>query len=266
MNYKHILSSVLVLTVLAVAPVTVASAHTNGAANFWTNGSVGAFLSADGVVRVMGATITAVSGNVINATTAIGGTVLNWIVNTDAATKVVAAGSVSANTSALAVGDKILFGGTATATSGPATVVKANVVVDATSMKDYGAVTGTVAALSTTESGTFQITTKKGATVTVKTNASTVIKLNNATSTFSSIAVGSTITAKGLLNTDGTVITASNVTVKTDPVQPKDWKKIWNEWKDGWKTEIKNDNKDNSQSNGIHAGLRLGLGHFLNLH
>ena len=62
-----------------------------------------------GHVSVRGATVTAISGNTITATTALGSTTLSWTVLTDSSTKFIAS---STNTiGAIAVGDAISFQG-----------------------------------------------------------------------------------------------------------------------------------------------------------
>ena len=76
---------------------------------------------------VRGATVTAVSGNTITATTALGSTTLAWTVVTDANTQVIA--SSSRSLSSVAVGDKINFSGSLLG-SATSLTVNANVVKD----------------------------------------------------------------------------------------------------------------------------------------
>jgi len=269
----------MVLSLFVLSPLTLASADTHSNTNFWSNGSVGAFLSADGMVRVMGATVTAVSGNVINATASFGGSVLNWIINVSADTKIFADGSRSASTTALTVGEKIAFSGSATATSGPAIIVSAKKVVDS-SWKDFRKIAGIVAAVNSAN-GTYIVETKKDTNVTVQTNANTEWKVGPSTSlgastttgAFNSVAVGSWISALGTLSADGSVLTASSIAVRLEqiPQQLRDLKERWENVKDEWKDarkEWKEDHKDKDDGDrDLHLGTHLkgflgvGFGH-----
>ncbi len=81
----------------------------------------------DGKVHVKGATVTAVSGSTITATTQWGAPSMTWTLNTNASTtRFTAQGSGSTTISTIAAGDRISFEGKlATTTSGFVVNVKA---------------------------------------------------------------------------------------------------------------------------------------------
>ncbi len=112
------------LAVLVCMPIA-ASADSIGA-----RGGTGVFVGENGVVHVLGAQVSAISGNVISAFTSIGNVVMNWTINASSDTKIAGGGSKSATVADLHVGDKIAFSGT-NSTSSPLTI-SARKIVDIT--------------------------------------------------------------------------------------------------------------------------------------
>lgn len=233
-QFKHILPSLMVVSLFLLAPVAV-SAHTSS-----SHISTGAVVTTNGFVRVAGATITAVTGNMINATTVFGSNILNWIINIDSDTKIAADGAINASTTALAVGDKIHFTGKLATTSGPALIVTAKAVYDATGKQEVTTIHGIVSAVSSS-TNSFTLVTKKGAVVTVNTASTTTFKLNGDTGSFGSIAVGSTVRAKGTVSSNGSVLSATHVAVT---VEQND--------------DDNSDDDDEDRKNSRHDGKRLG--------
>ena len=84
---QKVLGSAALTSLLVVAPL-IASADSLNA-----NASSGVVINPSGIVRVIGADVTAVSNGVFNAVTTIGSTILNWIVNVSARAQVFANGS-----------------------------------------------------------------------------------------------------------------------------------------------------------------------------
>lgn len=92
--------------------------------------SVGVVLGSNNTLRVMGAKVTSVSGSDINATAPFGNSSLNFVVKTDAQTKL--NGKLLANASALAAlkaGDKISFAGTISSSTSSSIIVDGDHVV-----------------------------------------------------------------------------------------------------------------------------------------
>src|SRR3989344_2474496 len=75
---QTVVGSAIVASLFAIMPLA-ASADTLG-----VNGATGVVISPNGIVRVIGADVTAVSNGIVNAATTIGSTVINWIVNISA--------------------------------------------------------------------------------------------------------------------------------------------------------------------------------------
>lgn len=204
---QTVLGSAAVAALMAVTPV-FASADTLNA-----NASKGVVISASGIVHVIGANVTAVSSGVIDAVTTLGTSVINWLVNTSAATKIEANGSANASTTDIAVGDKINFSGSLTSLGSTITVA-ASKVRDVTSFPKMHGITGKVTSVNTASS---TLTIKAGdRRIAVQATASTTISVNGAASTLAAVQTGSKVKVTGTVNAAGTVITASTITVKSD--------------------------------------------------
>lgn len=203
---QTIVSSAVITTLFAVAPFA-ASADTLGA-----KASTGVFINPDGIVRVIGASVTAVSGDVVTAVTSIGSVVLNWAVNVSDSTKVAVNGAVSTSTAGIKAGDKISFMGSLSSSVGTSLSVAATKIRDLAdfSVRHIGA--GTVSSVNSAN-GSF-VLTSNNRTVTVQTTASTTITVSGVTSNFASLAVNQKAVVAGVANADGSVITATTVTVR----------------------------------------------------
>ena len=202
-----VLGSVAVATIMAVLPMAAFADTQNASA------SGGVAISANGIVHVIGANVSAVSNGVINAVTTLGTTVINWIVNTSATTKIEANGSAHASTTDISVGDKVSFTGALSGLGSSVTVAASKVRAVTTFPKPNG-ISGKILAVNTA-SGSLSI--KAGdRIVTVQTTASTTISVNGATSTLASLPIGGKVKVTGTVNASGTVITASKITVKSE--------------------------------------------------
>lgn len=111
-SIKKIMGSAT-LAALMLMPLA-ASADTIGA-----HAGTGVFIATNGIVRVIGAEVASISGNVVSAVTSLGGVLINWNVTATSTTKVIANGSASSTVADIHVGDKIGFVGTALSTSSP---------------------------------------------------------------------------------------------------------------------------------------------------
>ena len=236
MNHTQKIGSVLVASLFAVMPFAASAASVNA------SGSTGIFISPSGVVHVIGAQVTSVSSGVVNVATTIGSTVLNWIVDVSASTKIAANGTRTATTTDIHVGDKIGFAGALSASTSTLTVA-ATKIRDITNFPFRFTVTGTISSVNTANSS-FVITRGKDKAVTVNTTGSTVVTINGATSTLASLSVGSKVSVSGTANADGSVITASKVVVRTPEVKPEVKKE-------------KDDQKNDGDNEHVWSGLRL---------
>lgn len=196
-------------------------------------------ITQDGVVHVLGAEVTSVSGSVVNAVTRLKNTVINWAFTTNASTTVSTGGKPVAALADIRVGDKLNVSGTL-ASLGSTITVSANKIADITLLASWRVKTGTVQSVNT-GNGTF-VLKSDDKTFTVATNASTTYKLAAATSTntLAGLAIGTKVMVYGTLSNDGAVLTASKVVAKTD----KEWKK---ELKEAKKDEKKH-KKDTHQN------------------
>lgn len=203
---QTVLGSAVVASVLMVAPLAAS------ADSLHANASTGVVISQSGIVRVIGADVTAVGNGFIDAVTHIGNVLLSWVVNVSADTKVSANGSKSATTTDVKVGDKVGFMGTLSSSTGSSLIVAATKIRDFTTFPFRHIGEGTVQSVNTAN-GSF-VVVHDGTTVMVQTNASTTISVDGATSTLASLQVGDTVSVVGVANADGSVITASKVILR----------------------------------------------------
>src|SRR3989338_7312882 len=239
------------------------------AATVNASSSTGVIISPNGIVRVIGADVTAVGSGFVSAATTIGNTILNWLVNISAATKVSGNGTVNASTTGISVGDRIAFKGALTSTSSSPLVVAATKIRDMTTILPFKHVMGGKISSVNSANGSFVIT-KGDRSVTVQTNASTTIMVNGtATTTLASVQAGDEVKVSGTPNADGSVITATKVVVRTD--RDEDNNRGKGKSKDhevNARAEVRaNANasfKDGHEGKGnglnLFGGLRLGLG------
>ncbi|OGG57059.1 hypothetical protein A3D71_02780 [Candidatus Kaiserbacteria bacterium RIFCSPHIGHO2_02_FULL_55_20] len=240
---QTVLGSAALTSLLMVAPL-IASADTLNA-----NASSGVVISPSGIVRVIGADVTAVSNNVVNAVTHFGNVVLNWVVNVSASTSIAANGSKNATTTDVKVGDKVSFTGSLASSAGNVLTVAATKVRDLTSFPLRKIAEGTVSNVNTAN-GTFTLT-HDGRTVTVQTNASTTIAVKGGTTTLASLTAGAKVNVAGTLSADGSVITAARIIVQTNNGQKGN--------------DSGSDDDRNGKGEGRH-GLRAGLNFLGGLH
>lgn len=238
------------------------------AATLNASSTTGVIISPNGIVRVIGADVTAVSNGVVNAVTTLGNTILSWIVNISATTKVSGNGTANASTTGITIGDKVSFKGALTGTTSPFTVA-ASKIRDLTPLFPFRHVIGGKVSSVNSAGGSFVI--KKGdRSITVQTNASTTIMVNGtATTTLASVQAGDEVKVSGTPNADGSVITATKVVVRTD--RDEDNNRGKGKSKDhevNARAEVRaNANasfKDGHEGKGnglnLFGGLRLGLG------
>ncbi len=202
----------------------------------------------DGIVRVVGAEITSISGNVVNAVSHLKNTVINWAFVTNASTTI-ATGTSSSTSSpqSLRVGDKVAVSGTLTSV-GNTLQVQASKILDTTLLGSVTTKVGTVQSVNVSQ-GSFVLKTGDK-TRTVITNNSTVFgsqKATSTTSTLSSLVVGEKVMVSGTLGTDGTTLTAVHVRLFPNL---GDWKKD---------AKPKKDNDDKSNRSHFKQGFGFGL-------
>lgn len=94
--------------------------------------SSGIVITPSGIVRVLGAQVTAVGSDVISAVSQIGSVAINWMINTSASTKI--NGQANASSSPVSVGDRIAFSGSLASSSGSGNTVSANRLLDLTTL------------------------------------------------------------------------------------------------------------------------------------
>lgn len=230
---QKIVTSAAVVSLLAAAPFFASASSLNAS----SSARVG--INHDGIVRVIGADVTAVGNGFVNAMTTFGSTILNWVVNISAATKIQANGSTSASTTDIKVGDHISFTGALT-NVGSSLSVAASKIRDLTTFPAHRFGAGTVLSVNASE-GSFVIS-KGRHTVTVQTNASTTIKADGSAATLSSLQAGDKVKVAGTASADGSVVTASNIVVKSP---------------DAHKSDTDNDNEQGENKSSAHAGIHL---------
>lgn len=214
-------------------------------------------ISRDGVVHIMNAEVTSVTGTLINAITRFKNTVVNWALSTNASTTVDVSNATQAANDVL-VGDRINVIGTVTTLGSSlglnATAIKSfapSLKGKATSTASARGISGTIASVSA-GSGTFTMKTSYDTMVTVHTNASTTWKIAKATGTVSlaNLKAGMKATVVGTAFADGTAVTATRVIAKLDDdTKRKENKGSSHGLKNGWKE------KEDRDNHGEHKGF-----------
>ncbi len=207
-------------------------------------------INASGNVLVRGAKVTGVSGSVITVTTTAGASTLSWAVTTDSSTAFVTSSGSGSSLGQISVGDTVSFAG---ALTGSGLSVKASAVKDWTIGANERSISGTVQSVNSAGTslvlGNGKDNNENKATV--QFNASTLVVLNGAASTFASIQTGDKVKATGIANADGSVLTATSVTVTHPAVKFSDdsfGKKI-RAWFSGHGFFGKNDNDKSGKDN-----------------
>jgi hypothetical protein len=194
---KTLFGSVALGAALFAAPVATfaADVRASSTASFRINHN--------GVVQVLNAEVTSISGSVINAVTRLKDSVVNWAFTTNASTTIVTSGLQATSTpSLIRIGDRISVSGTLLSIGSTMNVTAAK-VVDTTLLASWK-----------TKSGKVQsVNTSNDKTITVITTASTQFKLNKATSTntLAQLAPDQKVVVYGTISADGTSITAAKV-------------------------------------------------------
>ena len=261
-SIKKVFGSLAIATVLVAAP-SVFAADVNAT----TSSSVR--INSDGIIHVVGAEVTSISGDVVNAITRFKNSVVNWSFTTNASTTINTNPTNITSSTSLRVGDKLNVTGLLSS-FGTTIGVSATKIMDMTSFALAKGTSGTVTSVSTS-TGTFVIK-EDDKTITVQTNASTTFARTGTSTpqTFSLVTFNSKVKVTGTANTDGTIITATNVLVKMDIEKNrgdnrgnKDKKKENNgakhALKNGWKDKEDRDNSGKHEGF-IKADVNLGLG------
>jgi hypothetical protein len=173
--------------------------------------SVGVVLGSNGALRVLGAKVTAVSGSDISATAPFGSSSLNFVVTTDANTrlngKLLASGSLL---NQLKAGDRISFAGTITSSTSSSISVHGDHVISRVFIDNSKTnFSGKIEAVNTADNS-FTLNLN-GRTVKVSASSGAAVTLNGAASTIASLQAGDQVKITGDLNADGSVITASKI-------------------------------------------------------
>lgn len=233
---KRVLGSALLAGTFALLPsATFAASATS---------STSVHIGGNGIVRIINAEVTSISGNIINAVTNFKNNIVNWTITTNASTTIAANNSLTASTTDIHVGDKLRV-------TGPLSVIGSTLGVTATKVKDVTSTqslhtkVGKIQSVNTAN-GTFVITTDNKQ-MTVQTNSATVLKNGTTTVALASLAVNSYVKVTGVTNADTTVITASSVTVfpigKDIRKMDKTWKEAFKNFKHDWKSGHGNHDK-----------------------
>ena len=217
-------------------------------ATFATEMSSGVRINQDGNITLKGVEVTSISGNVINAILRFKNTVTALVVNTNASTTVNGSLATSTSFTNIKAGDKLNVSALFTSFGSPFTVT-ATKINGMTSFMSTREKSGVVQSINTVNNS-FIIKTKDGKLVTVQNTASTTFYLGNkVASTFVQVAtLNSKVEVKGVLSTDGTILTASKVTLKTSELNKNKDKKE----KDNNKDKSKHGNNSNRSSNDKH--------------
>lgn len=248
-NLKTLFSGIAIAGALMAIPVSTFAANATTTANVRING--------DGMVHVINAEVTSISGNIINAVTRFKNSVVNWAFTTNASTTIAANNSLTGTTADIRIGDRLKVNGLVSA-FGSTISVQADKIKDITSMASWRVKSGTVQSVNTAN-GTF-VLKQDDKLVTVQTNASTTFTLGSTTaSTLAGLTLNSKVMVSGVTSADGTSMTASKVNVKAtnDNKSKHEWKK---EWKDAWKSNKDNEKGDKGQSHDRQSFLKSNLG------
>ena len=216
-KFGIVATSGAVLTALAFAPVITLADNDNdknkGDDNRRASQRVEVAIADSGNVLVRGAKVTAISGSTITAVTTAGASTLTWTVTTDGSTSFVTSTGSGSSLAQISVGDTISFAG---ALSGTGLSVKATAVKDWTLGANERSIVGTVQSVNSANSS-LTITNGKDngndnkKVTTIQFTGSTVI--SGTGTTFGSIVAGDKVKATGTVNADGTILTATSVTV-----------------------------------------------------
>lgn len=204
----------------------------------------GVVLGPNNSVRVLGAKVTSVAINQINATATFGNSFLNFVVNVDTNTQLNGRDSSSKNPlfiNSLKVGDIVSFSGTMSSSSGSSIIVAGDQVVSRAfviTQNDKTNFKGEVTAVNVLDNSlTLNF---KGSTLKVVVNSSTIITVDNTIKTLVDIKAGDEVKITGTLNSGATIITATKIGVNDNDQDNRDQNR---------KNEDKRDKEDNGKNN-----------------
>ncbi|MDP2704895.1 MAG: DUF5666 domain-containing protein [Patescibacteria group bacterium] len=188
----------------------------------------------NGNVLVRGAQVTAVSGNTITASTAIGSTTVSWLVNVSSSTDFIHKYSGKSSLADISVGDYLSFSGKMN-TSASQLTVNAKVIKNWSVGETRATVSGTIESINSSLQN-FVLVGKKQATTTVAVSSTTSIFKSGTTTPFSSLIVGDILKVSGIFSSQNTILTAEKIVVnvkeqdddKSGKAFDKDFfKKLW---------------------------------------
>lgn len=212
---RNVIAGVMIASCFAITPLFAANASSTASVH----------INGNGVVQVINAEVTGISGNLISAITRFKNSVMNWTFTTNASTTIKANNSLSGTLSDIRVGDK-LHVKASTGTLASSTSLVATKIQDVSSMQSWKTKEGTVQSVNAS-SGSFVLKTREK-TLTVAGTASTTIKQSFSTSTLTlaTIPLNSRVVVTGRLSADGTSLLASRVLVITTPSTATSSKKL----------------------------------------
>ncbi|MFA5841217.1 MAG: hypothetical protein WC847_03050 [Candidatus Paceibacterota bacterium] len=174
-------------------------------------------ISDKGKVDVRGAKVTAISGNVITASTSWGVANLVWSVNVSSDTNIVRLYGGKSLVSEISVGDFVSFKGNLVTTSASPIIVNATMVKDWSIQVRNASFNGTVKSVDVPNSK-FVFSFNKNGDITVTTSASTKFTKGEVAGVFADVIVGAKISTKGLYDSQLKQLNASEVKVKIPEV------------------------------------------------
>ncbi|HEY4494012.1 MAG TPA: hypothetical protein VJB95_01095 [Candidatus Paceibacterota bacterium] len=175
-------------------------------------------LSANGKVNVVGAKVTAVSGNTVTASSTLGSATLNWTINANADTKINGSNTSGNTITNISVGDTINFQGILTASSGSSLSLTATSIKDLSIVREPVRTTlaGAIKSIAGTVAPTTMVVASGNVDYTANIATSTsVLGSTWLTLPLSSFQVGNKVTVYGTINAnntiDATVVRNNNV-------------------------------------------------------
>jgi hypothetical protein len=235
---KTLFGSLAIGAAIMAVPVSTFAANATSSTSIRING--------DGIVHIINAEVTSISGNIINAVARLKNNLVNFSFTTNASTTISTKGNTATSSSAITLGDRLKVTGTL-ASIGSTIGINATTIKDVTKTSvriKHTSKTGTLTSVNTSN-GTFVLTSdnKSNKSVTVQTNATTTfISMTGTTTVLSAIPLNTTVKVTGTLNADGTVLTATTVTARMDYTK-RQWMNLWkNDHKDSGK-DGKNDDR-----------------------
>lgn len=178
-------------------------------------------INSDGIVTIVNAEVTSISGNIIGAVSRFKNTVMNWSFLTSATTTFTGTHGAATTSGNVALGDRINVTG-ALSSIGSTLGLTVFKIHDVTAQSEWKVKNGRVQSINTTN-GTFVLKSDEKL-ITVKTNASTSFLLGNvASTTLSSMMLNSKVKVYGSFSADGSTFTATKIVVHMGELK-RNWK------------------------------------------